>query len=85
MSGYPFLIFVIYGLFFTGMLLLTAFLAKVTGGVFWSRTPKDFIEDQSNPYYQSEQEIGSRYSHLILKYITPFFIAFLILFIWFNF
>ncbi|MBP2097532.1 hypothetical protein [Enterococcus rivorum] len=84
MSGYPFLIFVIYGLLFTGILLLTAFLAKVTGGLFWSRTLKDYWEDLNSPYYQQEQEIGSNYSHLILKYVPPFFIAFLIIFVWFN-
>ena len=73
-----------YGLFFTGFLLLTAILTKITCGLFWSRTPKEFIEDQHEPYYEQERKIGSSYSDFVLKYLTPFFLAFLIIFIWFN-
>lgn len=42
----PLSLFLYAGLFITGFLLLLALMIRLTHGLFFSRTPKRFLEDQ---------------------------------------
>lgn len=70
------------GTLFSGFLLLMAVITKITNGLFFSRMPQEFIRDQSDPRFDVEGKAGQLFSRVILKYVPPFFIAFLLGFIW---
>lgn len=75
----PLSLFLYGGLFVTGFLLLLALMIRLTHGLFFSRTPKRFLEDQNDPRYDHERRAGLAFSHFVLCYLPPFFLGFLIL------
>ena len=72
-------------LLISGVFTLIAFVTTLTGGLFFSRTPDQFKRDLNDPRYDTEKRIGLRFSKFIFTYITPLFIAALILLIFFYF
>ena len=75
----PLSLFLFAGLFVTGFLLLLALMIRLTHGLFFSRTPKRFLEDQNDPRYGDERRVGLAFSRFALHYLPPFFLGFLIL------
>lgn len=75
----PLSLFLFAGLFVTGFLLLLALMIRLTHGLFFSRTPKRFLEDQNDPRYDNERRVGLAFSRFVLHYLPPFFLGFLIL------
>ncbi|WP_265459640.1 hypothetical protein [Enterococcus sp. HY326] len=67
------------GLLATGFLLVLAALMKKTHGLFWSRTPQEFIEDANNPKFDIEKSVGNKFIKVVFKYVPPFFIGFLLI------
>lgn len=67
----------------SGLFTLIAFLTTLTGGLFFSRTPDQFKRDLNDPHYDTETRIGLHFTRFIFTYITPLFIAALILIIFF--
>ena len=75
----PLALFLFAGLFVTGFLLLLALMIRLTHGLFFSRTPKRFLENQNDPRYDHERRVGLAFSRFVLRYLPPFFLGFLIL------
>lgn len=67
------------GIIITGLLLLIAFLTKLTNGLFIARFPFEFLRDRNDPRYESERRAGNLLRFFIFKYVPPFFIGFSIL------
>lgn len=72
-------LFILSGVFTTGLLLISALFMKKSGGLFFSRTISQYEEDQKNPKFENERQLGKRVTTFIMKYVPPIFIAFLIL------
>lgn len=67
------------GLWCTSILLLIAFITKLTNGLFIARFLSDFVNDSTDPKYEKERRNGNKYRKLILKYVPPFFIGFVLI------
>lgn len=67
------------GIVCTGLLLLIAFLMKLTKGLFIARFPHEFIRDMRDPDYERERRVGTLVGQLIVTYIPPFFIGFVVI------
>lgn len=80
-----FTVFLFVGFSFTAFLLFLGFILKITKGLLWARTFKQFKKDQYNWSYQKEREVGLKISRFILMIVPPFFLVFLLLIIWFHF
>ncbi|MHC5375719.1 hypothetical protein ACYSNU_18320 [Enterococcus sp. LJL120] len=65
------------GMAATGFLLFLAGLTKITHGLFFARTPQEFVQDASNPKFNLEKSVGNKFREVVCKYVTPFFIGFL--------
>lgn len=77
--GNPLTLFLFAGVLVTGFLLLFALLIRVTHGLFFSRPPERFLQDQTDPRYEAERQAGQAFSRWVLHYLPPFFFAFLLL------
>lgn len=73
--------FALGGVTLCGILLLFSVFLKLTGGLYWF-IPFSliFIKDRN-----TERRIGLELRRLILKYIPPFFIGFLLIFLYLMF
>jgi len=69
------------GISSTLVLITIAFYTKLTHGLFISRFPWDFSKHRADPRYETEREIGKRFSTFVFKYVPPFFIGFIIIFL----
>lgn len=69
----------IVGLGCTIFLLLFALLLKITNGLFWARFPSEFLADKNDPRFETERNIGKKIAHFLFNYVSPLFIALLIL------
>ncbi len=76
--------FLFVGFSFTAFLLFLGFILKITKGLLWARTFKQFKKDQYN-CSPKEREVGLKISRFILMTVPPFFLVFLRLIIWFHF
>ncbi len=69
------------GIAIIGFLIIIAFFMKRSDGLFLARTITQYKSDKNNPKYDTERHIGNKATKFILKFVPPFFIAFLILLI----
>lgn len=69
------------GLLVTSILLAFALLLRQTNGLFWARTTEQFKKDRHNPRFAKERNAGQRFSVLVIHYVSPIFVAFLLLLI----
>ncbi|MGX7196361.1 hypothetical protein [Enterococcus olivae] len=70
---------VVAGIFVTSLLLLIAFLLRLTKGLFLARLPEQFKKDRYDPRFAKERNAGQRFSALVFRYVPPFFVAFALL------
>lgn len=73
--------FIFTGLFVTGFLFILSLFLTKSNGLFIARSLKEFQEDENNPNTHEERRIGKKIKYFTFKYITPFFLFFLIMFI----
>ncbi|MDT2781958.1 hypothetical protein ACODG4_00765 [Vagococcus fluvialis] len=69
------------GIAISGFLIIIAFFMKRSDGLFLARTITQYQSDKNNPKYDTERHVGNKATNFILKFVPPFFIAFLILLI----
>lgn len=72
----PIEFFAFGGLTLSGILLLLSVLLKITDGRFWSIPFSAFFDRKT------ESEIGLMLRRVILKFVPPFFIFFLVFFLY---
>lgn len=65
----------------TGLLLCIALITRLTNGLFFSRFPWDFVRHREDPRFEAERRAGKAYSQFVFKYVPPFFIGFVLLFV----
>lgn len=80
-SGSALINWLFLGVSISGFLLLIAIFMKKSDGLFLARTINQYKDDQNNPEYEKERQVGKNASKYILKYVPPFFLGFLILLI----
>ena len=66
------------GIMGTGLLLVIAFVTKLTGGLIFS-IPVNLFKNWSDPTREKERQAGKRFSYLVFKYVPPFFIGFVVI------
>ncbi|MCH4167608.1 MAG: hypothetical protein LKF42_00010 [Streptococcaceae bacterium] len=66
-------------LFFSLILIGIGYITRLTGGLFWSRSPQTYLRDLKDPRFIKEREVGNQLSTFLLKYIPP--ISIILLFI----
>lgn len=69
------------GIFCTGLLLSIALITRFTNGLFFSRFPWQFVIDREDPRFEAERRVGKAYSRIVFKYVPPFFIGFILIFL----
>lgn len=69
------------GISFTGLLLCIALITRLTNGLFLSRFPWEFVKHREDPRFEAERRTGKAYSRFVFKYVSPFFIGFVVIFV----
>ncbi len=73
---------IFFGFSATTLLLILGTLLKISGGLFWSRPPQRFKDDQNAPEFETEERLGKAFYHVVFKYVPPFFLGFVLLLFW---
>lgn len=54
---------------------------KASGGLFWSRPFNDYFQDQEDPRFIKERQVGTAASDAMIRYITPVAVVLFVLLI----